>query len=261
MGFLISVYNAFVYEPLFNALVLIYQYIPGRDFGIAVIVFTVLVRLALYRVSAKAVVAQKKMADLQPKIKELQKKHKDNKQEQSKAIFDLYRQEKVNPFAGLLPLLIQLPIFIALFQLFGRGFGPEQLQALYFFVPDPGQIQLSFLGILDLAERSYVVAVLAGISQYVQSKQMVSPKKKTKGETGKPDFASMMQTQMVYFFPFFTVFIVSQLPAAFGLYWIFTSLFSIWQHWHISKKDKIEAQNPKSKDEPSEQNTSLQTAP
>ena len=86
MGFLITIYNTVVYEPLFNALILLYQYIPGRDFGIAVIMFTLLVRLALYRVSAKGVVAQKKMTALQPKIKELQKKFKDNKQEQSKAI-------------------------------------------------------------------------------------------------------------------------------------------------------------------------------
>jgi len=243
MSFLFTLYNTVVYEPLFNALVLLYQYIPGRDFGIAVIVFTLLIRLALYRVSAKGVKAQKKMTALQPKIKELQKKFKDNKQEQSKAIFELYRQEKVNPFAGFLPLLIQLPIFFALFRLFGRGFGSEQLEALYFFVPNPGQIEMSFLGLMDLAEKSFAIAVLAGIFQFVQSKQTISPQKKGKSEKGKPDFASMMQTQMVYFFPFFTVFIVAQLPAAFGIYWIFTSIFMIWQHWHMTNKEKRAAHN------------------
>ena len=243
MGFLITLYNTVVYEPLFNVLVLLYQYIPGRDFGIAVIVFTLLIRLALYRVSAQAVTAQKKMAALQPKLKELQKKFKDNKQEQSKAVFELYRQEKVNPFSGIVPILIQLPIFFGLFQLFRQGFGPEQLQALYFFVPNPGQIEMSFLGLMNLAESSLVIAVLAGIFQFVQSKQAISPQKKGKGEKGKPDFASMMQTQMVYFFPLFTVFIVAQLPSAFGIYWIFTSIFTIWQHWHMTNKEKRAAHN------------------
>lgn len=258
MGFLVTIYNTVVYEPLFNALILLYQYIPGKDFGIAIIVFTLLVRLALYRVSAQGIVAQKKMAALQPKIKELQKKFKDKKQEQSKAIFELYRQEKINPFAGLLPLLMQLPIFIALFQLFGRGFGPEQMQALYFFVPNPGLIDLSLFGLLDLSERAFAVAVLAGIFQFIQSKQMISPKKKAKSEKGRPDFSSMMQTQMVYFFPFFTVLIVSQLPSAFGIYWIFTSLFSIGQYWYIKKKDG--RKKPELQTHSNEQNTKPQPA-
>ena len=119
---IISFYNTVLYQPLFNALILLYEYFPGHDFGIAIVVLTLIIRFALYPSSAQAIKSQEAMARLQPKIKELQDKYKDNKEQQAKEIMELYQKEKINPFSGCLPLLIQLPILIALYQVFLKGF-------------------------------------------------------------------------------------------------------------------------------------------
>jgi len=230
----INAFNVILYQPFFNALVLIYVYLPGQDFGIAIIILTILIKVILYPLGAKAIHSQKTMSALQPKMKEIQEKFKDNKEQQSKAMMEFYKREKVNPFSGCLPLLVQLPILIALFQVFWRGFGQEQLSFLYSFIPNPGQIDTTFLGIMDLAEASIVLAVLTGIAQFIQTKMVVSKQKTSK--KGSPDFSQMMQKQMLYFFPLFTVFILWRLPAAIALYWMVTTLFTIGQQYIILKK-------------------------
>src|SRR5688572_820076 len=117
-GFLVNAFNTVLYYPLFNLLVLIYNYLPGHDFGIAIIVLTIIIRFILYPVSVKALNSQKALQKLQPQIQELQKKYKDDKEKQAKETLELYRREKINPFSGLLLALIQLPILIALYNVF-----------------------------------------------------------------------------------------------------------------------------------------------
>ncbi|MBI2573952.1 MAG: membrane protein insertase YidC [Candidatus Wildermuthbacteria bacterium] len=244
-----SLFTTFLYQPLLNALVLLYQYLPGHDFGTAIIALTVLLRLALYPLSAQATRMQQKMARLQPKVKEIQERFKGRKDEQGRALYELYQKERVNPFAGILPLLIQIPVLIALYRLFWNGVAPDQLKGLlYSFVNVPDVINTSFFGILDLKGQSYSIAVLAGLFQFVQTKQTMNAQKKPadlalserselKGpQKDKPDFSSMMQKQMLYLFPILTVSIVAKAPSAVGLYWIATSIFSIWQQWHITKQ-------------------------
>jgi len=242
MELLINVFNLILYQPLFNALVLLYQYLPGYDFGIAVIILTVLIRIIFYPLGIKAIKSQQALAQLQPKIKEIQEKYKSDKEKQVKAMMELYQKEKINPFSGFLPLLIQLPILIALFQVFWRGFGPERMTLLYSFVPHPGQITPTFLGILNLATPSIILAFLAGITQFIQTKMITPASNKASADQSKkkgtPDFSQMLQKQMLYFFPIFTIFILWKLPAAIGLYWIVTTLFSIAQQYFIFKKPK-----------------------
>jgi len=237
MNILISAYQTILYQPLFNALVFLYQYLPGRDFGMAVIVLTALIRILFYPLMIKSIKSQKVLSELQPKIQEIQQKYKNDKEKQAKATMELYQKEKINPFGGCLPLLIQLPILIALYQVFWRGLQPEQLSQLYSFVPNPGAIHPLFLGIMNLAQPSLILAVLAGISQFFQTK-MVTPKtpkvKKDQGQMAQ--FSGMMQKQMLYFFPIFTVLILLRLPAAIGLYWIVTTLFSILQQYLVFAK-------------------------
>ncbi|MFH1423417.1 MAG: YidC/Oxa1 family membrane protein insertase [Candidatus Nealsonbacteria bacterium] len=234
----ISAFNTVLYQPLFNSLILIYLYLPGHDFGIAVIVLTILLKLVLYPLGVRAIRSQKSLAQLQPKMKEVQEKFKDNKEQQSRAMMELYKKEKINPLSGCLPLIIQLPILIGLYQVFWKGFGEAQLKFLYGFVPNPGQIDTTFLGMMDLSHPSIFLAVLTGIAQFFQSKMMVlqsgsgqAPKKK-----GTPDFSQMMQKQMLYLFPIFTVVILWRLPAAVALYWLTTTLFTIIQQYIILKK-------------------------
>ena len=141
-----------LYSPFLNVLVLLYQYLPGHDFGIAVIVLTLLIRLILYPLMAQAIKSQKVMSELQPKIQEIQERCKNDREKQARETMELYRKEKINPFSGCLPLLIQMPILIALFRVFWEGLRPEEMTNLYSFVPHPGIINPTFLGIIDLSK-------------------------------------------------------------------------------------------------------------
>lgn len=230
---IISFFNTVLYQPLFNALILLYEYLPGHDFGIAVIALTLLIRLVLYPSSVQAIKSQAALSKLQPKIKEIQRKHKDEKEKQAQEMMELYKKEKINPFSGCLPLLIQLPIIIALYQVFWKGFEEGQMHFLYSFVPYSGTIDPFFLGMLNLSEPAIIIALLAGVAQFFQGKMMAGPSSGSQKKGN--DMAQMMQKQMIYFLPFFTVFILWNMPSAVGLYWLVTSAFSVVQQYFILK--------------------------
>lgn len=241
MGLLAGIFNTVLYQPLFNVLILIYQYLPGRDFGLAVIILTVLIRLILSPLMAKSIRSQKALAELQPKIQEVQQKYKEDKERQLRETMGLYRKEKISPLGGFLPVLIQLPILIALYQVFWKGLQPGAMENLYGFVSNPGVINPLFLNIINLSQASLVLAILAGVAQFFQTKMtMVKTPSTSSGQAPKKDqtsqFSEKMQKQMLYFFPVFTVFILGKLPAAIGLYWIVTTLFSIVQQYFVYKK-------------------------
>jgi len=232
--FLINFFNITLYHPLFNSLVLLYNYLPGHDFGLAIILLTIIIRIILYPVSVKALKSQKTLQALQPKIQEIQNKYKNNKEQLAKETLSLYRQEKINPFSGLFLALVQLPILIALYTVFWKGLNPSELTNLYSFVSNPGQINAIFLGIIDLSKANFILAILAGILQFFQTKMLIP--KSEPGTAKASDMAQIMQKQMVYFFPFLTVFILMSLPSAIGLYWIVSGIFSIIQQYFILKK-------------------------
>jgi len=235
-------FNLILYQPLFNILILLYVYLPGHDFGIAIIVLTLIIKLILFPTSLKAIRSQRIMADLQPKLKEIQKKYKDDKQKQSQETFKLYQKTKVNPFSGCLPLLLQLPILIALYQVFLKGFKSEILKStLYNFIPLTSSINLMFLGIIDLSKPNFFLALTAGILQFFQSKLSMAKSStalvvNNKENPKKGDFSSMMQNQMLYFFPILTVFIVWKFGSTIGLYWITSTLFSIGEQYIVKSK-------------------------
>ena len=108
-----------LYQPMVNILMFFYSIVG--DFGIAIILLTILIKILLYPLTKKQATSQHKMKKLQPKLKELKEKYPDNKEEQSRAMFKLYKDEGVNPVGGCLPLLIQLPILIALYRTFYPG--------------------------------------------------------------------------------------------------------------------------------------------
>jgi len=245
MDFFINIFNVVLYQPLFNALVFLYKYLPGHDFGIAVIVLTLIIRFLLYPLMTQSIRSQKALSDLQPKIQEIQKNYKNDKNKQGQAMMELYKKEKINPFGGCLPLLIQLPILIALYRVFWKGLQSEQLSNLYSFIPSPGQINPDFLGIINLGSASIALAILAGITQFVQTKMMTPKFQKTQQSKDQmAKFSDMMQKQMLYLMPIFTVFILWKLPAALAVYWIITALFSIAQQYLIFRKMEYEPAKP-----------------
>jgi len=237
MEIFINFFNLVLCQPLFNLLVLFYQYLPGKDFGVAVICLTLLIKILLYPLGTKAIKIQRALQELQPKIKEIREKYKKDKQKLTLETLGLYKKEKINPFAGLFVSLIQVPILIALWRVFWGGFQPEKLAGVYSFLPRPESIDPTFLGILNLGQPSVVLAIFAGISQFFQTKMLTLAKSKSGGGQAKtPDFSKIMEKQMLYFFPVFTVFILWKLPAAIALYWLVTALFSIAQQYFYLKK-------------------------
>jgi len=239
-----SIFDTLLYQPLFNALIFLYQIIPGQDFGIAIIVLTILIKVAFYPLTTMSIKSQKALSELQPKIQEIQERFKQNKERQAKEMMAFYKKEKINPFSGCLPLLIQLPILIALFQVFQRGFDQYQINNFLYhsLISHPGVIDFYFLNTINLGYAGFatisgiIIAILAGIVQFFQSKMMMPKLKKQKKGDPMAKFSAMMQKQMIYFMPVFTVFILLGLPSAMGLYWIITALFSIGQQKLILKK-------------------------
>jgi YidC/Oxa1 family membrane protein insertase len=227
-------FNILLYQPLFNLLILLQNFIPGHDFGIAIIITTVLIKLVIYPLSVKAVKSQKALQNLQPKLKEAQEKYKDDKERQAKEVLAIYKTEKINPFSGLLIAFVQLPILIALYRVFWKGLSQQEFVNLYHFVQTPAVVNSSFLGLLDLAKPNLAFAILAGLVQFFQTK-MLLPKIQKKGKGD--DFAQIMQGQMVYFFPVITIIILLKLPSALGLYWIVSGIFTVAQQYIIIRKD------------------------
>lgn len=228
-----------IYRPLFNLLIFLYSTIPFFDLGIAVIILTLLIKTILYPLGIKAARSQKEMEEIQPEIKRIQEKYKDEKEKQAKLIMDLYKTKKVNPFSGMFSLFIQLPVLVSLFQIFKRGLEAEEMKHLYSFINPPGVINYNFLGILDLSSPNIVLAILAGAGQYLQMKMTM--KKKKEGE--KQDTAKAIQSQMVLFLPGFTFFILLSLPSVIGLYWVVTVAFSVFQQYIIKKENGRDKEN------------------
>jgi len=231
------IFNIIFYQPLFNALIFLYEVLPGKDFGIAVIVLTVLIKILLYPLGTQAIKSQKSIQEIQPKLKEIQEKYKNDSRGKATATMELYKTAKINPFSGFLSLIIQIPILFALYRIFWKGLNPQELVKLYSFIPSPGQIDPTFLGFINLANPNIYLAILAGIFQFIQTKMTTPQSQPAKSpKSGAPDFSQMMQKQMLYFFPVFTVFILWKLPSALALYWIVTSIFTILQQYLTLKK-------------------------
>ena len=245
MSFLSNLFHSVLFQPLFNILIVFYLFIPGNDFGIAIIALTLLVKIILYPLGAKAVKTQRDFSRIQPLLKEIQEKYKDDKETQSKEIMNLYKKEKVNPFSPLLTLIIQLPILWALYWVVQQGLQAPQASILYSFIPAPSEINPFFLKIIDLSKPNWIFAVVAAALQFWQVKTAVVKQKADKNnKSKKTDISKMMEKQMQYFTPAFTLLILFNFPSAIGLYWIVNTLFTIGQQYLIFKKPKTELLTP-----------------
>ncbi len=235
-------FHTLIYQPLYNILIAIYNLVPGGDFGVSIIVFTIILRLFLIPVYRKQIESQKKLQEIQPKIKEIQEKYKNDKEKQTRAIMEFYKQNKTNPFTGCLPLIIQFIFLIAiyriLFNIANENFMVRS-EELYFFVNNPGAINHMFLKIIDLTIPSWPLAVAAAAAQFIQSKMLFKKKDdKKKNDSKQADFAEIMNKQMLYLGPALTLFIGLKFAAGLALYWFVSTLFMIVQQWQIDKKIK-----------------------
>ena len=176
------------------------------------------------------------MRELEPELQKIREKYKD-KQEQARQTMELYRKHGTNPFSGCFTVLIQLPVFIALFFLFQSGF-EKSADLLYSFINYPAYLQQNFIGV-DLLERSIILALLVGISQFIYSWLSV-PKIAPATEKGsfQQEFARGMNMQIRYFFPLIFFIFSLNIPSAVALYWVTSNMFSIGQELFVRKAAK-----------------------
>ncbi len=229
-------FNELLYRPLLNALIALYNTVAFHDVGVAIIILTVIIRFVLYPLFYKSFKNQALMQKLQPEIQRIQKDHKESREKQAAAMMALYKTHRVNPFSSFLLILVQLPILIALYQVFLKGLSEATAANLYGFISAPEIINPTFLGLINITVPSIVIVGLAGIAQYVQAKTMAPPRATGSGELST---AERMSRNMVFISPLITVLLLYSLPAAVGLYWLTTSVFSAVQQVIINKHLRV----------------------
>ena len=248
-----NIFHTVLYEPLLNALLFLVKIIPGHDLGIAIIIFTIIIRLILYIPSLSSIKQQRQMQEIQPKLDALKAKYKDNREELGRQTMQFYKENKVNPFSSCLPLLIQLPILYALFRVFLTGITTDaatgllastEINNLYGPLRDyftAHSLNTMFLGFVDLTQKNnWVLAILAGAAQFYQSKMLIA-KKPPKNMPGAKDesMAAATSRTMTYFFPIMIVFFSLRFPAGLALYWFVTTLFAVVQQYIYLKKRPV----------------------
>lgn len=230
-------FHTVFYNPIYNALVALVALIPGSDVGIAVILVTIAIRLLLLPFSLSAARTQRAMRVLEPKIKALKEKHKGDKEKEALETLALYREAHVNPFASILTVFIQIPVLLALYWVFYyEPFSTINVARLYAFTPVPHTTSLEFLGLISVAGKSMFLAVLAGLSQFLQAHMALSGTMKPSDTKGmQSDFQRIMGTQLKYVFPFIIGAISYTTSGAIALYFITTNLAGSLQEWHVRR--------------------------
>jgi YidC/Oxa1 family membrane protein insertase len=244
MSFFINIYNIVFYKPLFNALIFLINVVPFHDIGVAVIILTIIVRIILFPFTHKSVKTQIKIKQIEPEIKKIKEEHKNNRQKQTEETMKLYREHGISPYSGCLMLIIQLPLLFALYKVFWNGLSFDG-NFLYPFLNIPPVLQIKFLGLIDITKASYILAFLAGISQYFQiklatiKKEFQEKNKKNQNQLGFQDyFSRSFGEQMKYIMPVFIFFIASRLPGAVALYWTTMNIFAIVHESIVRNKAK-----------------------
>jgi len=205
-------------NPLFWLLSFVFGYVG--NWGVAIILVTVLIKLAFYKLTEASGRSMAKMRNLQPRMKALQDRYKDDRQALSQAMMELYKREKVNPAAGCLPILIQMPFFLAFYWVLLESV--EMRQAPF------------ALWITDLSSKDpfFILPLIMGAAMFFQQKLNPAPT--------DPVQAKVMQIMPVMFTGFFAFF-----PSGLVLYWVTNTLLSIAQQWKINKVVEAEAKAPK----------------
>jgi YidC/Oxa1 family membrane protein insertase len=232
-------YHTFVFNPLYNGFVFIFDVLPWIDVGLAVILFTIIIRLILFPLSKKAVITQVKMKEIEPELNRLKKEVPD-RQEQAMKVMELYKNKGVNPFSSILLLFIQLPIIFALYSIFIRsGFPDIQTDLLYSFVSLPENIKTTFLGMFNVLDRSIIFALIAAISQFLQLHfSLASSGAPVKSDSPSMDAAQNAMKNMKYVFPVIVFIIAYKISAVVAIYWAVSSIFTLGQELVVRKHIK-----------------------
>lgn len=269
-----NIFELIIVQPLFNLLMLLYSIIPGGDFGLTIILFTILLRLVMYPLVKRQLHQTKAMRKLQPELEEIRRRTKGNKQQQSVEMMELYKRHGVSPFRSFGILVIQLPIFIALYLVI-RIFSLQRDQLAkwtYDFLQNIGPIKHiiehpnafneKLLGIVDLTQQAFsptginiilvILAVVAAVGQFYQSKQTLpqsSSKRRLRDilkaassgqEADQSEINNAVMGKMIYVLPVFMLFVMLSLPGAIALYYATTTIVAVIQQAIVLREDEEE---------------------
>jgi YidC/Oxa1 family membrane protein insertase len=231
------------YRPILNLLVLFIHYLPGKDFGLAVLFLTIVIRLILLPLNIKAQKEQKKVADLQPKMKEIQEKYGKDKEKLSQEALKLFQEKKVNPFFGIFLTFIQLPVLIALFFVL-KNINNLNFNDLYSFVPKIEKIKPVSFGFLDLS-KSFLSVKENKTTYYWQALPLLLFSSlafffQMRGQQKRnpKDPSERFQRNFFYFIFGTTLIVLIQLPLAIALYLLVSSIFSLIEQRSVFKIQK-----------------------
>lgn len=232
-----ELFNTLLLKPLYNLMVIIVESVPYADIGVSVIILTVIVRFILFPLSKNALVTQVKMKKIQEPLRELQEKHKDNRQMLAMETMNLYKVNNIKPFSGFFLLLLQLPVIIALYKVFISGGLPAiNTDLLYSFVHAPEYVGIKFLNLFDITQKNVWISLLVVYSSYFQAKlsfkDQVDPPKEGFGA----DLMKSMQIQMTYVFPVVMGFVAYGLGGIIALYFLTGNIFTIFQQRYLKNK-------------------------
>lgn len=268
-------FDTLIVQPILNLLFVIYSLLPGHDFGVTILVFTVVIRMALWPLVKKQLHQSRAMKALQPEIKKIKEKTKGDKQKEGQMLMELYKEKNVSPFGSIGVLLLQLPILFGLFSVLRTltndpeaavdklyGF-VKSMPGISHFVENPTDItealETSFWGAIDLSKSAFdsgsiywplmIIALLAGLLQYFQSKQLMPDTDDSKSlrdilkqEAGgdkseQKDINAAVGKNMRYFMPLITIFFAASFPGALALYWATGAGVAIIQQKIILSRD------------------------
>ncbi len=269
-----NIFELVILQPIFNLLIAIYSVMPWGDFGLAIIIFTIIIRFLLYPLVRRQLHQTKMMRKLQPQLKTIKQKHKGNRQAEAMEMMELYKQHGVSPFRSIGILLIQLPILIGLFLAIRVFTDHRQDLAKYTYdflesfepigqlVRNPDQFNEQMLGFIDLTRHAIgshgidiilvILALLSAVTQYFMSKQTMphdpngksfSDIMKEAAEGKQADQAEMnavVMRNMIKIMPVLIFFVMINLPGALALYYTVSNLVAVAQQHYLLKEDEEE---------------------
>lgn len=269
-----NLFDVVIVQPILNFLMAIYAIVPGGDFGVSVVIFTIILRFALWPLAKKQLHQAKAMRKMQPELKKIKEKYKNNSQAQGLAMMDLYKKHNISPFGSIGILLIQLPILIAIYRVvqifalyredlakYTYGF-MENIPAVKELIADPTHFNQNFLGFIDLTQHGIssdgvviglvILSLLAAVMQYLLSKQMSPSTDNGKRlrdilaeagqgkEADQAELNAIVMRKMTKVMPVFLFFVMVSLPGALALYMATGNIVAYFQNASILKKDEQE---------------------
>lgn len=269
-----NLFDVVIVQPILNFLMAIYAIVPGGDFGVSVVIFTIILRFALWPLAKKQLHQAKAMRKMQPELKKIKEKYKNNSQAQGLAMMDLYKKHNISPFGSIGILLIQLPILIAIYRVvqifalyredlakYTYGF-MENIPVVKELIADPTHFNQNFLGFIDLTQHGIssdgvviglvILSLLAAVMQYLLSKQMSPSTDNGKRlrdvlaeagqgkEADQAELNAIVMRKMTKVMPIFLFFVMVSLPGALALYMATGNIVAYFQNASILKKDEEE---------------------